>query len=114
VWSLPQLQELLDEWIIAGWQPRPHEGLRDPHAGARLLSPNEMFSAAIAAAGYLTMPLTGADYLELLPVEWRSIGDHGIQIDYRHYDCPDLGRYRHEASGVMGKGKQWEIHYDPA
>jgi hypothetical protein len=20
VWSLPQLQELLDEWIVAGWQ----------------------------------------------------------------------------------------------
>jgi transposase InsO family protein len=113
VWSLPQLQELLDEWIIAGWQPRPHGGLRDPHAGARVLSPNEMFTAVVAAAGYLTMPLTGADYLELLPVEWRTIGDHGIQIDYRHYDSPDLGRYRHESSGVVGKGKQWEVHYDP-
>lgn len=72
VWSLPQLQELLDKWIVVGWQPRPHEGLRDPEAGARVLSPNEMFAAAIAAAGYVTMPLTGDDYLELLPVEWRT------------------------------------------
>ncbi|SCG17573.1 Mu transposase, C-terminal [Micromonospora echinofusca] len=113
VWSLPQLQELLDEWIVAGWQPRPHEGLRDPDAGGRVLSPNEMFAAAIAAAGYVTLPLTGTDYLELLPVEWRTIGDHGIQIDYRHYHSPDLGRYRHGSSGVVGKGKQWEVHYDP-
>ena len=30
VWSLPDLQELLDEWIICGWQSRPHEGLRHP------------------------------------------------------------------------------------
>lgn len=95
------------------WQPRPHEGLRDPDAGARVVSPNEMFTAAIAAAGYVTMPLSADDYLELLPVEWRTIGDHGIQLDYRHYDSPDLGRYRHEVSGVAGKGRQWEVHYDP-
>jgi hypothetical protein len=113
VWSLPQLQELLDEWIVAGWQSRPHEGLRDPDAGARVLSPNEMFAAAIAAAGHVTMPLTGADYLELLPIEWRRIGDHGIQIDYRTYTSVELRRYRHEVSGVVGKDKLWEIHYDP-
>jgi hypothetical protein len=29
-WSLAQLQELLDEWIIAGWQQRPHQGLINP------------------------------------------------------------------------------------
>ncbi|MEO3781393.1 Mu transposase C-terminal domain-containing protein [Micromonospora sp. B11E3] len=113
VWSLAQLQELLDEWVIAGWQSRPHEGLRDPEAGARVLSPNEMFAAAVAAAGYVTMPLTGIDYLELLPVEWRTIGDHGIQIDYRHYDDEVLNPHRHQPSGVVGKGKRWEVHYDP-
>ena len=30
VWSLPELQDLLDEWLIADWQNRPHDGLRDP------------------------------------------------------------------------------------
>jgi transposase InsO family protein len=113
VWSLPQLQDLLDEWIVAGWQSRPHEGLRDPDVGSRILSPNEMFAAATAAAGYVTMPLTGIDYLELLPLQWRSIGDSGIQIDYRHYDSPDLNPYRHQPSGVVGKGGRWEVHYDP-
>jgi len=113
VWSMAQLQELLDEWIVAGWQSRPHEGLRDPDSGTRVLSPNEMFAAAIAAAGHVTMPLTGADYMELLPIEWRVIGDHGIQIDYRHYTSVDLRRYQHEVSGVVGKGKLWEAHYDP-
>jgi hypothetical protein len=29
-WTLPQLQDLLDEWIVAGWQHRPHDGLRHP------------------------------------------------------------------------------------
>ncbi len=113
VWSLAQLQDLLDEWIIVGWQSRPHEGLRDPEAGARVLSPNEMFAAALAAAGYVIMPLTGVDYLELLPVEWRTIGDNGIQIDYRTYDDEVLNPHRHQPSGVIGKGRRWEVHYDP-
>ena len=29
-WALPELQELLDEWLLAGWQTRPHDALRDP------------------------------------------------------------------------------------
>ncbi|WP_226962321.1 hypothetical protein [Streptomyces sp. C8S0] len=29
-WSLAQLQELLDEWVICGWQERAHEALRHP------------------------------------------------------------------------------------
>ncbi|OJF15420.1 Mu transposase C-terminal domain-containing protein [Couchioplanes caeruleus] len=112
-WSVPQLQELLDEWIVAGWQPRPHEGLRLAASGLRPLSPNEMFAAGIAAAGYLRLPLTGDDYLELLPVCWRTIGDHGIQIGHRHYDSPQLNPCRHTTSGVAGKNRRWEIHYDP-
>src|SRR6266852_3210546 len=32
VWSMTELQELLDEWIVAAWQNRPHDGLRDPLA----------------------------------------------------------------------------------
>lgn len=27
VWTVPELQDQLDTWIVAGWQPRPHEGL---------------------------------------------------------------------------------------
>ncbi|MFI6078542.1 Mu transposase C-terminal domain-containing protein [Actinoplanes sp. NPDC051343] len=112
-WTVAQLQDLLDEWIVAGWQPRPHEGLRHPETGDRFLSPNEMFAAATAAAGYLTLPLDGADYLELLPVRWRTIGDQGIQIGHRHYDSAELNDYRHTPSGVVGKDRRWEIHYDP-
>ena len=33
-WTLPELQDLLDEWLIVGWQPRPHDALRDPHVAA--------------------------------------------------------------------------------
>ena len=52
-----------------------------------MLSPNEMYAALVAAAGYLPLALSGEDYLELLPVTWRAINDYGIRIDYRTYDA---------------------------
>jgi putative transposase len=112
-WTLPELQELLDEWLLAGWQPRPHDALRDPLAPRRMLSPNEKYAALVAAAGYLPLTLSGEDYLELLPAEWRQINAYGIRIDYRTYDCPELGPYRLQHSGVTARRGLWEVHHDP-
>lgn len=112
VWTLPQLQDLLDEWIVA-WQSRPHEGLVDPHAPARVLSPNEAYAALVAVAGYVPLTLTGQDYLELLPVAWRTINEYGIQLDNRTYDSPELNPWRRQRSGVTARRGLWEVHYDP-
>jgi putative transposase len=78
-----------------------------------MLSPNEKYAALVAAAGYLPLTLTGQDYLELLPVEWRQINAYGIRIGYRTYDCPELGAYRMQHSGVTARRGLWEVHYDP-
>lgn len=112
-WTIPQLQDLLDEWLLAGWQTRPHDALRDPLAPRRMLSPNEKYTSLVAAAGYLPLTLSGEDYLELLPVEWRQINAYGIRIGYRTYDCPELGAYRLQHSGVTARRGLWEVHYDP-
>jgi len=47
-WTLVELQDLLEEWLLAGWQPRPLEALRDPLQPKRVLSPNEMYAALVA------------------------------------------------------------------
>ena len=86
-WSLADLQELLDEWVIC-WQCRPHDGLRHPFTPDKAASPNEAYAALVAAAGYVPVALTGEDYIELMPADWRSIGDGGIQIEYRTYAWP--------------------------
>ena len=111
-WTLPQLQELLDEWIVA-WQSRPHDGLRSPYLPGRGLSPNEAYAVMVARAGYLPVPLSGEDYIELLPVTWRAVNDYGIQIDYRTYDCAGLGPYRRRSSAAGTRNGRWEVHYDP-
>lgn len=113
VWTVPQLQDLLDEWLISGWQCRPHSSLRDPYFPRRAMSPNDMYASLVAAVGYLPLTLTGEDYLELLPVKWQAINDYGIRISYRTYDSPDLGPWRRQHSGITAKKGRWEIHYDP-
>jgi transposase InsO family protein len=112
-WTVGQLQDLLDEWLIAGWQHRPHDSLRDPFAPRKPLSPNDMYASLVASAGYLPLTLAAEDYLELLPIAWRTINDYGIRIDHRIYDSPDLGPWRRQHSGIAAKRGLWEVHYDP-
>ncbi|HEU5268961.1 MAG TPA: Mu transposase C-terminal domain-containing protein, partial [Jatrophihabitans sp.] len=113
VWLIGDLQDLLDEWVIAGWQRRPHDGLRHPEIARTALSPNEMYAALVASAGYLPLALTGTDYLELLPVAWRRITAEGIQLGYLTYDSDALNPWRGQPSGVLAKSNRWEVHYDP-
>jgi hypothetical protein len=72
-----------------------------------------MYASLVAAAGYLPMTLTGEDYLELLPVEWRQVNAYGVRIGYRTYDSPELGPWRLQHSGVTARRGLWEVHHDP-
>ncbi|EST27845.1 hypothetical protein N566_23210, partial [Streptomycetaceae bacterium MP113-05] len=66
VWTLTQLAEMFQEWIICGWQEREHDGLRHPLMPRCALSPNEMWAALIAVCGYVPVPLGHEDYIELM------------------------------------------------
>ncbi|MEU5845717.1 Mu transposase C-terminal domain-containing protein [Saccharopolyspora shandongensis] len=113
VWSISDLQDLLDEWILIGWQQRPHDGLRHPDVPKVALSPNDMYAALVASAGYLPLSLSAEDYLELLPVEWRRITAQGVRLGYLTYDSPELNPYRGQLSGISAKNGRWEVRYDP-
>ena len=113
LWSLPELQDLLDEWIVAKWQNRPHEGLRDPGHPGRLFTPNQKYAALVEACGYVPVALSGQDYIELLPATWRAVNSYGIRINNRTYDAPELGPMRRRDSGITAKRGLWEVHRDP-
>ncbi|MGW1288630.1 Mu transposase C-terminal domain-containing protein [Streptomyces sp. NPDC002586] len=113
LWSLPELQDLLDEWIVAHWQNRPHEGLRDPDHPGRLFTPNQKYAALVQACGYVPVALSGQDYIELLPAAWRAVNSYGIRINNRTYDAPELGPMRRRDSGITTKRGLWEVHRDP-
>jgi hypothetical protein len=113
VWSLAELSDLLDEWIVAVWQNRQHDGLRHPLTPGAALSPNEAYAALIEVAGYVAVPLGAEDYLELLPATWRVINAYGVKINHRTYDCDALNPYRRQDSGVASQRGRWEVHHDP-
>jgi putative transposase len=79
----------------------------------KALTPNEQYAALVEAAGYVPVPLSAADYIELLPVTWRAVNAYGIKISNRRYDCADLNPYRHQDSGVAARKGLWEVHHDP-
>ena len=112
VWSLPELQDLLDQWLIV-WQARPHDGLRDPLHPGRAFSPNEKYAALTEAAGYVPLALSPDDYIELLPATWRAVNAYGIKISRRVYDGKELNPLRMQHSGVTARKGLWEVHRDP-
>ena len=113
LWSLMQMQDLLDEWLVSVWQNREHDGLRDPLHPQRAFSPNQKYAALVETAGYVPVPLSAGDYIELLPAVWRAVNAYGIKISHRTYDSGELNPLRQQKSGVAGRKGQWEVHHDP-
>jgi hypothetical protein len=113
LWSMLELQGLLDEWLVAKWANRPHDGLRDPGVPGRVFTPNQKYASLIESAGYVPLALGGDDYVELLPSTWRVVNSYGIKVSNRIYDCPELAPFRRQPSGVTRKRDLWEVHRDP-
>jgi transposase InsO family protein len=113
LWSMSELQELLDEWLIAFWLNRRHDGLRDPEHPGRAFTPNEKYAALVEAAGYVAVALGPDDYVELLPASWRAVNAYGIKLSRRSYDSGELNPLRLQPSGVREKKDLWEVRHDP-
>jgi hypothetical protein len=79
----------------------------------RAFSPNQKYAALVETAGYIPVPLSAADYIELLPALWRAVNAYGIKISHRTYDAEELNPIRQQKSGVAGRNGQWEVHRDP-
>ncbi|MET7781469.1 Mu transposase C-terminal domain-containing protein [Streptomyces mirabilis] len=112
VWTIHQLQDLLQEWIVH-WQNRPHDGLRDPLMPGKALTPNEKYAALVATAGHVPVALSPEEYIELLPRCRRAINSYGIRLGHRTYDSAELDPFRRQPSGIGPSRRGWEIHYDP-
>jgi len=111
LWSLMQMQDLLDEWLISVWQNREHDGLREPLCPQRAFSPNQKYAALLETAGYVPVPLSAGDYIELLPAVWRAVNAYGIKISHRTYDAEELNPIRQQKSGVTARKGLWEVHH---
>ncbi|MFD5652953.1 hypothetical protein [Streptomyces sp. NPDC127039] len=112
LWTVAELQALWEEFLVY-WHHRPHAGLRHPLMPKKALTPNQMWAALLPVAGYVPVPLSSDDFVELLPVRWQPITDAGIRFDYRTYDGSCLNGHRGQDSGVRAQKGLWEVHYNP-
>jgi putative transposase len=114
IWTLAEVQNLLDLWIVAVWQNKPHPGLRHPAMPKKDLTPNEAYAALASVAPTINMALDRDDYIGLLPVTYRTIQGYGINFESLHYDSPALHPYRGVKSGLpLPANDRWEVRYDP-
>ncbi|WP_204807177.1 Mu transposase C-terminal domain-containing protein [Mycobacterium riyadhense] len=114
IWTLAEVQNLLDLWIVAVWQNKPHPGLRHPAMPKKDLTPNEAYAALASVAPTINMALDRDDYIGLLPVAYRTIQGYGINFESLHYDSPALHPYRGVKSGLpLPANDRWEVRYDP-
>ena len=114
LWTLDELQALLDIWVLTHWQTEPQSGLRLPGMPKRTLSPNQMYRALSVAAPTVSVGISTDEYIALMPLEWRSIQPYGINFDSLTYDADDLHPLRGRKSGLRGAAAgRWEVRYDP-
>lgn len=114
VWTVDELQILLDLWVLTTWQTTPQSGLRLPDIPRRTLSPNQMYQALSVAAPQIPVGLTEDDYIALMPLAWRTIQPYGINLHGLVYDADVLHPLRGRSSGLTGQARgRWEVRFDP-
>ncbi|MEN8651687.1 hypothetical protein ABCR94_13930 [Streptomyces sp. 21So2-11] len=114
LWTIAQLQELFEQWVVLRWQQTPHGALRSPFTPGVCLSPNKMYAALVFQRGYRAVTLGPRENRKLLPAVWVRVGRKGFQINNRTYN---LGRGALDAfrgpSGLTAQQDRWEVHYSP-
>lgn len=113
LWTLFELQDLLDQWTVCTWQNRKHAGLRDPRNPKFLLTPNQKYAALVEVAGIVPVALSPDDYVSLLPMQARVVNAYGIKIDHRIYDDEALTPFRRQRSRSAELKDKFEVRYDP-
>lgn len=113
LWTIDQLQDMLSEWVALQWQQTPHGGLRSPYTPGLVLTPNQMYAAAVSLTGYRALPQTPDENRKLLPAQWVAVTRKGIRINNRTYDLGDALAPFRRPSGIPGRRGKWEVHYNP-
>ncbi len=113
-WTLSELEEYFAEYVVAVYQRRRHDGLVVAGFPEVNLSPNDAYRLAVARAGYVACPSDPNLFLQLLPIEWRTIQHYGVDYDCLTYNGEGIRRYRNVPSPYRGRqpGK-WPIRVDP-
>ena len=112
VYTLPQLEKIIREWVATVYHVRPHPALADPGMFGVKLSPAQRFSQGQALTGELRIPRNRNYLLELLPVAKRKFNHYGVELNGVRYRGEIVAKYRDRTRGIDGD-VLWPFSYDP-
>ena len=113
VYTIPQLEQIIREWIATVYHLRPHGGLVDSQLPAARMSPAQKFEQGIAVAGRIRVPTNPNLLLEMLPVVKRKFNHYGVEIGTLRYNGDIVGKY-YDRSRAMAKDKRkWQFSVNP-
>ncbi|MEV8047678.1 DDE-type integrase/transposase/recombinase [Streptomyces griseoluteus] len=119
LYTIPELQQMAQEWVALEHQQTPDAGLRDPFRPHIVLSPNDMYAVQVARSGYRAVPLSPAENRFFLLPQWVTPGKGGFMINYRTYQpiAQDAAHYREillrGGSKLPSRGDKWECRFNP-
>lgn len=113
VYTMPQLERIIREWIATVYHLRPHDGLADPSIPGIRLSPVERYQQGIAIAGRITVPANPNLLLELLPVRLRTFQHYGVEIDQLRYSGEIVAKYRDRRRSNSPGKRRWPFAVNP-
>jgi len=113
--TMDEMEHLIASWIVAVWQRRQLGEYAPGWDPDGTHSPNSLFAASFAQAGF-AMQIPSPDlFYELLPAHYISrVSRRGVKVRGLWYDGPVLEGYRGTVSSRGGRRKgQWVIRRDP-
>ncbi len=115
VLTMEEMEHLIATWIVSVWQQRKLGEYAPSWDPDGTHSPDSLFAASFAQAGFAMEIPSPELFYELLPVRYvRSISRRGVKIRGLWYDGVALEDYRGTTSARGGKHKgQWVIRRDP-
>lgn len=114
VYTVPQLEQIIREWVGTVYHLRPHNSLEDPHLPGVKLSPAQRYEQGLAIAGQLRLPTDRNVLLELLPVVKRQFNHYGVEIHKLRYTGESVAKYRNRARSIhRDKGTEWPFFVNP-
>ncbi|GMM97062.1 helix-turn-helix domain-containing protein [Microbacterium sp. MTN4-12] len=114
VYTVPQLEQIIREWVATVYHLRPHSSLEDPNLPGVKLSPAQRYEQGLAVAGQLRLPTDRNVLLELLPVVKRQFNHYGVEIHKLRYTGESVAKYRNRARSIhRDKGTEWPFFVNP-
>lgn len=109
-----ELEDIIREWVALCYHRTKHDGLvlpEWPHLG---LSPNRMYEAGVAKAGFVRIPRTPGLVYDFLEVAPRTIQHYGVEVNGLRYGGEAIEHYKNTKSPYGGtlNGK-WPIRVNP-